>query len=107
MSRHELAPHPDHGATTVTVGWDAPLDTYYVQVFAGDSVLLWYGTSPHEVADPRVVLTAARLYADLPDGLAEQLIADRAAEGDRFSSRPAPVRSMIIEAGSSIRRTGR
>ncbi|MFE5847869.1 hypothetical protein ACFQ7N_40230 [Streptomyces niveus] len=73
----------------VLVGWDAPLHTFFAQVWntpresgAEFRYLVTEGTHPHEVADVHTVLDAVKPYASIPAGLREQLLAERREESD-------------------------
>ncbi|RIA46193.1 hypothetical protein DFR49_0726 [Hephaestia caeni] len=94
MSRYELDPLSeavaDHGALSIAIGWDAPLNTYFAMVLRdGDDVddehrdLLWIGTRYGEIADPDAAIEALRPYAVIRNGLAAELTADRLQEGSR------------------------
>lgn len=86
MSRYELPPlNPDH---SVAVGWDAPLENYFVSVFnetqddetdAYTVVDLGSGR-PGTETDVDRILDTARRYAIVPDDMREQLESDRAAK---------------------------
>ena len=81
MSRHEFAGKA--GATRVVLGWDRPLDTFFVQVFRPDSTdeedssLIWFGIAPGELATAASAIALARPYANLPDEIAAILETDR------------------------------
>ncbi len=84
MSRHGLTPfNPAH---EVTVGWDSPLQTFFVQVLdtaadeGDDYEVLWIGTSFGEVLDATAIVVAVRPFATVPDGLAHMLTADSRAK---------------------------
>jgi hypothetical protein len=93
MASHELQTLPDAPAQrTVRIGWDAPLATYFIQVLDEDEegetvAVLWRGTDPHEIPEARTALDLVRPYATVDDGLEEVLIAEAAAEGERFAGR--------------------
>ncbi len=85
MSRRSLRPRADTtGLFEVAIGWDRPLQTYFVIVFGppteGDEdpeVILWRGTAPHEISIAGDAVSIAADYADIPDGLAATLEIDR------------------------------
>ncbi|WP_327002717.1 hypothetical protein OHA72_47720 [Dactylosporangium sp. NBC_01737] len=91
MSLYTLTPKPGSERYTIQVGW-TPHCAFFATVvdFGWDAV-----TDPDDepdsvqlrgdVADPTDVLAAVAPYADIPDGLAEQLRADKAAHP------PAPI----------------
>lgn len=87
MSRYELVPLADHpDAGPVVVGWDRPLQTFYVQVRArGDAdsdpdeegLLVWRGTMPGELPTAAEAVALASRYAAIPAKLSETLEIDR------------------------------
>lgn len=84
MSRHSLPPRPDVShVIRVDVGWDRPLQIFYVQIFTSDEaededgqVFLWLGTAPGELPTAEAVITVVRPYAIVDEGLARQLKSD-------------------------------
>ncbi len=97
MSRYDLEPRVEavttHGALSIAIGWDAPLNSYFAMVLREDDdvadehrELLWIGTRYGEIAEPETVIEALRLYAIIRDGLATELAADRLREGSRPKS---------------------
>lgn len=81
MSRHTFA---GRAGTTVAIGWDRPLRTFFVQVSkphptkAGESKMLkWAGTDIDELATAAEAIAIAKTYADLPDTLGATLETDR------------------------------
>jgi hypothetical protein len=82
MSRHDF----QNGPARVSIGWDAPLATFFLQVWTGEekdedegpSIWLggFYGEAPHP--DP-LILVARRHVPDLPATLHRQLTIDRLA----------------------------
>ena len=82
MSRHTFP--GKGGATSVTLGWDRPLATFFVQVFGPDpeeegeeTTILWEGTVPGELATAAAAISRAAPYADLPNTLGATLETDR------------------------------
>ena len=81
MSRHFVTPrNPRH---EVIVGWDAPLDTYFVQVFdtaiddtAIEAPVAMVGQTLREVRCVDRILQVVALHALVPEKLRETLIAD-------------------------------
>jgi hypothetical protein len=64
----------------VAVGWDRPLQTFYVQIFTSsgkpdgeDDIHLWVGTAPGELPTPASVLDLVRAYALIEEGLEARL----------------------------------
>jgi|LakMenEpi03Aug12_release.lakeMendotaPanAssembly.Ray.scaffolds.fasta_scaffold1355937_2 hypothetical protein len=81
MSRHTFA---GHAGTTLAVGWDRPLGTFFVQVsrphptLKGESeIIAWHGTDDGELATAAAALEIAADYADLPGDLGATLETDR------------------------------
>ena len=82
MSRHQF-PGLD-GASTVFIGWDRPMQTFFVQVLrphphlAGEEeTVAWHGTAIGELANAREAVTIASRRASLPSDLAIRLETDR------------------------------
>ncbi|MBI0536979.1 hypothetical protein D9599_15520 [Roseomonas sp. KE2513] len=76
MSRHELPARQPR--TEVTVGWDAPMQTFFAQVENldapddADPLLLWISLEQREIAEPEAMILPLAPYADLTvDHLAE------------------------------------
>ena len=94
MSRHTV-PSKSSGSTVV-VGWDNPLQSYFAQVIRErevadgdddyDPVLLWLGTSHHEHLNPDSLVEPLRPYADLDQELLAQLRSNRAEAAERKPS---------------------
>ncbi|WP_375383183.1 hypothetical protein [uncultured Sphingomonas sp.] len=90
MSRHVFPGHT--GATSVALGWDRPLSTFFVQVFRPDpdeegeeTSFIWTGTARGELSSPAEAIEIARPWANLPDDLGRMLELDRlktSATGD-------------------------
>jgi hypothetical protein len=101
MSRHALETHPDQlPGTRVHVGWDRPLDTFFVQVLVTeadgeDSVILWHGTAPGELATASEALALLAPYAVVPDGMAALLETDRLKALGSFDG-PAQQRARLM-----------
>lgn len=81
MSRHTFA---GHAGTTVAIGWDRPLATFFVQVLRPHSTMKgeeetveWQGTEPNELATADAAIKVAARYADVPEGIAAALETDR------------------------------
>ncbi len=82
MSRHELAGRKS--GTTVVTGWDQPMETYFVHVFAPgdkpgkcDGPAVWLGGKPREIYDLGDLERAIRPHAALTPELASTLYTDR------------------------------
>lgn len=83
MSRHELPVKSGVDAATAFIGWDRPLNTFFLQVLTapdenGDErELIWVGTSEGELPSPVDVLSIAEQYCIIDAGLAARLEIDR------------------------------
>lgn len=82
MSRHQFPGKA--GATSVVIGWDRPLRTFFVQMFApdpdtdGEGVpIVWEGCTAAELPEAADAIRIAHPYADLPDDLRAILEIDR------------------------------
>lgn len=80
MSRYELAGRKP--GTTVSVGWDHPLLTYFIQVYdeavdEEENPIVWRGGMARELDDLNDLLRALRPHADLPVALVANLYGDR------------------------------
>ena len=82
MSRHDF----QNGQARVSIGWDAPLASFFLQVWTGDgkdedeSPAVWLGAFYGEVRAPDLLLVVARRHIpDLPATLHRQLIIDQLA----------------------------
>ncbi|MFB8236207.1 hypothetical protein ACFC58_06605 [Kitasatospora purpeofusca] len=81
---------------TVTIGWDSPLATYFLQVLdeppadSEDEVIetVWEGGVPHQHPEPDHLVELAAQYATVPDDLAGTLRFDQEASGPQFAGRP-------------------
>ncbi|MFE9613131.1 hypothetical protein [Streptomyces bauhiniae] len=78
-----------HPGVRVIVGWDAPLATFFTQVWQlprRDGALIRdlvaAGITPYEIDDPATVVDLARPFARVPDDLSAQLAQDRLTETD-------------------------
>ncbi len=81
MSRHFMTPKNPHHE--IIVGWDAPLGTYFVQVFdtgidetAIEAPVATVGQTLGEVRCVDRILQVVALHATVPEGLRDTLIAD-------------------------------
>jgi len=81
MSRHTFA---GRAGTTVAIGWDRPLQTFFVQVTKPDPtdedetvMVVWSGTDRAELPTAADALAIAASYADLPETLGATLETDR------------------------------
>lgn len=78
MSRYEL-PGKKLG-TTIAVGWDAPLQTFFMQVFRPGrrTASVWKGGSPDDrLPDFEDLRRVIAPYADLPALTASLLVGDQ------------------------------
>jgi hypothetical protein len=81
MSRHTFA---GRAGTTVAIGWDRPLGSFFVQVTKphpeeeGETdMLVWLGTIFGELPTAAAAIAVAASHADLPDTLGATLETDR------------------------------
>lgn len=82
MSRHDF---PGKGvASSVAIGWDRPLATFFVQVMqphpridGEEATYIWKGTAPGELPTAAAAIEVARPFADLPDDIGATLETDR------------------------------
>lgn len=79
MSRYPIP----HEVFAITVGWDNPLQTFFVQVRrpataagAEDTDVLWVGTAPQALLSVESVRHALQPYAVLPRAIAAALQRD-------------------------------
>lgn len=84
MSRYLLDPLATADTiTAAAIGWDRPLESFFVQVFAGvdsdgeDNVILWTGTSPGELPTAAAAIALVQPYAAIPEDLNARLETDR------------------------------
>lgn len=96
MSRYEFPALESTGATTVAIGWDRPLATFYAQVFRRNSELgedeafIWEGADYCELLKAEEAMAIIRPYAELPADLASNLEIDRLKTlGNTQPNRPA------------------
>ena len=81
MSRHDIPARRPR--TEVTVGWDAPMQTFFAQVEDldapddADPLLLWIGSEPREIAEPEAMIVPLVPYAELTAELLTELRRDR------------------------------
>lgn len=106
MSRYKIpnAPGSPDGRET-TVGWDAPLNTYFAMAFdpppSGDEFddeieVFWVGGMPTEIAHVQDLAEVLREHGVVfPPDVADQLLKDKTGEGDQSQGRPA---SALMEA---------
>jgi hypothetical protein len=98
MSRYDLTALPRYPKHTVRIGWDKPLQTYFVQVLdpdaeecnddtpaqpEGDNPSIWLGCDFGEITDAAAAIEIVRPYAEIPAGLLAHLKADQAGEPGR------------------------
>jgi hypothetical protein len=82
MSRYDF---PGKGvASSVAIGWDRPLATFFVQVMqphpridGEEATYIWKGAAPGELPTAAAAITVAAEYADLPKDLGATLETDR------------------------------
>jgi hypothetical protein len=81
MSRHTFT---GNAGTTVAIGWDRPLATFFVQVLrphptmkGEEDMVEWQGTEPDELPTAAAAIEIAARHASLPDDLGAMLETDR------------------------------
>ncbi|GAA4946351.1 hypothetical protein HD597_006798 [Nonomuraea thailandensis] len=98
MSRYTIPNPPDSPEDRViTVGWDAPLNTYWATAFdppasidGEDVEVFWIGYTPCELPDVESLATALRKHGvEIPPFTVEALRVDKPGEGESFAGRPA------------------
>lgn len=64
----------------IVVGWDNPLETFFVQVWDessdADDPVLWVGTTPEAVATVEALSALVRPYGEISDELLKKLRED-------------------------------
>ena len=63
----------------IVVGWDNPLQTFFVQVWENsdeDDPVLWVGTWPEEVTSVEALAEVMRPYGEIPAEVLAQLHTD-------------------------------
>lgn len=80
MSRHDF----ENGPARVSIGWDAPLASFFLQVWTGqegdedDGPSIWLGAHYGEAQSPVPLIAIARRHVpDLPTSLFRQLTIDQ------------------------------
>ena len=80
MSRHDF----ENEGVRLTIGWDAPLATFFLQVWTGEETdkeegpAVWLRTAYAEAPLPDPLLVVARRHIPaLPDTLTRQLFVDQ------------------------------
>jgi hypothetical protein len=73
-----------NAGTSVAIGWDRPLATFFVQVLrphptmkGEDDMVEWQGTEPDELPTAAAAIEIAARYADLRETLGADLKTDR------------------------------
>ena len=83
MSRRDIPiKDGERRAVRAVVGYDRPLETFFVQVFETDAdgeedAFLWQGTFPGELPTPRSAIALIEPFCDVPADLAAALETDR------------------------------
>ena len=82
MSRHQFNDDP----IRLAIGWDAPLATFFLQIWTGaekdedEGPSIWLGLAYGEEPSPASLLVTARRYMPtLPMSLGRQLVLDQLA----------------------------
>lgn len=91
--RRELKALPGAEGLYIAIGWDGPLGSFYAQVLDAaaeeDQAVLWEGTDLYQYPGPDPLIDLLRRFAEIPDGLADDLKRDAASTGDVFPDRAA------------------
>jgi hypothetical protein len=85
MSRHELLPRDDaNRPLDIAIGWDRPLNTYFIQVLDPTRdeeepgfEILWKGTAFGEILSVDDAIALVTPWAEIPTDLRALLILDR------------------------------
>src|SRR5262245_44566308 len=103
MSRYRIAEAPNE----VVVGWDPPLQTYFLEVFKAalggeeeeeDEILLWPGTRPGEIPTVAAIEDVLAAHAELTSGAALTPELCRKLEEDQANSTlPSELQRHMIE----------
>jgi hypothetical protein len=99
MSRHTIPSFIPN--LTITVGWDAPMQTYFAQVARDntpldeDPILLWMSGFPADVTRAEDLITPLAPYAALTSEHIERLRADQAAQLDRGPALQRELRDVL------------
>ena len=101
MSRYHVdAKDAEH--FTVIVGWDNPMQTFFVQVWDlakeeddDEACVFWIGTHPGSVPTVTALVQAMSAYAALPGDIATQLERDQA-----LSEPPTPLQQWMMLAST-------
>ena len=78
-SRYEFPGHnPNH---QITVGWDAPLTTFFTQVFDSysedeDEPILWLGLEPMQIPTLEMLVQRLAPFASIPPAILQNLQQD-------------------------------
>lgn len=82
MSRYDFA--GKGVASSVAIGWDRPLSTFFVQVMqphprieGEEATYIWKGATPGELPTAAAAIAVVAEYADLPNDLGAMLETDR------------------------------
>lgn len=97
MSRYAIREGAD---LEVVVGWDPPLQTFFVQVYipegrpsGDDQILVWEGTEPEAITDVEQVRELVGEHAEVSDQVLMRL------ENDRKTSRPpSPAQRAVLQS---------
>jgi hypothetical protein len=69
--------HPNH---LISVGWDAPLTTFFAQIFSSDEdedePILWLGDEPRQIPTLEMLVKEVAEVATIPPDILENLVQD-------------------------------
>lgn len=81
MSRHDLPVRPESGASSASIGWDRPLQTFFSQVRRiedGEEIsFIWEGMAPGELRTPADAIRILAPFCEIPADLGKMLELDR------------------------------
>ncbi|RKF17739.1 hypothetical protein D6851_15895 [Altericroceibacterium spongiae] len=82
MSRYEVPMKPEYSHLKACVGWDRPLQTFFLQVIENpdtkaEKPMLWIGTDYSELKTPKQALQYLQTFCDIPENLIQTLQIDR------------------------------
>lgn len=111
MSRHPVPLKPGVDATEAWVGWDRPLQTFFVQVFrrteggddAEEDEIFWRGSDYGEVRAPDEALRLLAPWCDIPAGLSATLQVDRLKT---LANRDGPAQQQGLAFLQQLKRNG-
>lgn len=90
MSRRKLQPRATRPEiTSIVIGWDRPLQSFFVQIHEQQPqdlepvIIVWEGTSYGAIPTPHGAIAIVEPYAEIPPTLATDLDADKTGSAQR------------------------